>query len=188
MDLLFYFAVAVTAVVLMYSIIIYNGLVRIKHNVAKAWANIDVLLKQRHDEIPCLVEVCKGYMQHERDTFTAVMRARSMAANALQLEDVKKVGLSETLIRQSLGELFVAVEDYPELKANTQFKHLQTRISALENSIADRREFYNDSVTVNNTRIAMIPDIIVARLFDFGEKQLLQFNDADLQAVAIEAV
>lgn len=186
MDIITYFICTVIIGVLVYAVIIYNGLVRIKHNVSKSWANIDVLLKQRHDEIPKLVEVCKGYMKHERESLETIVRARTMAANALQLEDVQKVGQSETLMRQGLGNLFAAVEDYPDLKANEQFKHLHTRITALENSIADRREFYNESVTVNNTRIEMIPDVIIARIFGFSEKQLLQFNEADLQPVNIQ--
>ena len=186
MDLTNYFIATAIAVVLVYTVIIYNGLLRIKHYVSKSWANIDVLLKQRHDEIPRLIQVCKGYMKHERETFEAVMQARSMAADALQLEDVQKVGQSETMMRQGLGKLFVAVEDYPELKANDQFKHLHTRITALENNIADRREFYNESVTVNNTRIEMIPDVIVAKLFGFKEKQLLQFNEAELVNVDVK--
>lgn len=186
MDLTTYFIATAVAIVLVYAVIIYNGLVRIKHYVSKSWANIDVLLKQRHDELPKLIEVCKGYMKHERETFEAVMKARSMAADALQNEDVKKVGQSETMMRQGLGQLYVAVEDYPELKANEQFKHLQNRITALENQIADRREFYNESVTVNNTRIEMIPDVIIAKLFGFKERQLLQFSEAELADVDMQ--
>lgn len=186
MDLIIYFILSAVLALLVYAVIIYNGLVRIKHNVSKSWANIDVLLKQRHDEIPKLVEVCKGYMKHERESLETIVRARTMAAHALQLDDVQKVGQSETLMRQGLGNLFASVEDYPDLKADEQFKHLHTRITALENSIADRREFYNDSVTVNNTRIEMIPDVIIAKIFGFKEKQLLQFNEADLQPVSIQ--
>lgn len=186
MDLTNYFIWTAVFVVLVYGVIIYNGLVRIKHNVSKSWANIDVLLKQRHDELPRLVEVCKGYMKHERETLETIMKARSMANDALQMDDVKKVGQSETLMRQGLGKLFVAVEDYPELKANEQFKHLHHRITALENQIADRREFYNESVTVNNTRIEMIPDVIIAKLFSFKERALLQFSEAELAEVNLK--
>lgn len=188
MELSQYFLLAAAAVVLIYAILIYNSLVRIKHNVAKAWANIDVLLKQRHDELPKLVEVCKGYMQHERETLDKVMQARAMAAQGRQRGDVNQVGEAESMMRAGLGQLFATVEAYPELKANEQFKHLQNRITGLENQIADRREFYNDSVNVNNVRIEQFPDIIVARLLGFGEKTLLEFSEAELADVDVGAL
>ena len=144
---------AVIVLIIFYLINIYNHLVRIKHNVSKAWSNIDVLLKQRHDEIPKLVETCKQYMEFEQDTLEKVMRARSQVSEARESEDVAGLGLAEGALRMGLGKLFALAEDYPDLKANDNFQHLQGRISSLESTIAERREFYNESVNINNIGI-----------------------------------
>jgi len=166
-----------------YLISIYNHLVRIKHNVSKAWSNIDVLLKQRHDEIPKLVETCKQYMKFEQETLEKVMQARGQVAQARQNQDMGGLGLAEGALRMGLGQLFALSEDYPELRANENFQHLQTRISSLENTIADRREFYNESVNINNVGIEQFPDIIVARLFAFGPRELLEFEASEIADV-----
>ena len=165
---------------LLYGIAIYNNLVKLKHAVSRAWANIDVLLKQRHDELPKLVETCKQYMKFEQDTLEKVMQARAEAQTARQAGDVKGVGAAETQMRLGLGNLFAVAEAYPELKANQSFQQLQARISGLENAIADRREFYNESVNINNVRIEQFPDLIVARLFKFGAFDLLEFSEEEL--------
>ncbi|MBZ0093819.1 MAG: LemA family protein, partial [Sulfuricella sp.] len=167
---------AILAVVTVYFIMLYNGLVNLKHNVAKAWANIDVLLKQRHDELPKLVETCKQYMQYEQETLEKVMKARSQVADARESHDMGALGTAEGSLRGLLGNLFAVAEAYPELKANETFQHLQGRISGLENAIADRREFYNDSVNLNNVRIEQFPDVIVARMFNFQPADLLEFD------------
>ncbi len=130
-----------------YLLMLYNGLIAVKNNVDKAWANIDVLLKQRHDELPNLMEVCKGYMKYEGDTFERVTKARSMYSQAQTVD--QKVEASATMT-SALGRLLATAENYPELKANNNFMQLQNRISELESQIADRREFYNDSVNVFN--------------------------------------
>lgn len=170
----------------LYVIGIYNHLVRIKHNVSKAWSNIDVLLKQRHDEIPKLVETCKQYMKFEQETLEKVMQARSRVSQARQSQDVPGLGLAEGALRMGLGQLFALAEDYPELRANENFQHLQNRISSLENTIADRREFYNESVNINNIGIETFPDLIVARLFGFGERDLLEFEDREIADVNVK--
>jgi len=159
-----------------YAIMLYNNLVQVKHNVAKAWANIDVLLKQRHDELPKLVETCKQYMQFEQETLTKVMEARSKVFTAREAQNIGALGPAEGLLRASLGNLFALAEAYPDLKTNQTFQQLQTRISGLENAIADRREFYNESVNVNNVRIEQFPDSIVAGMFGFKPAQLLEFT------------
>lgn len=169
-----------------YAVSLYNHLVRIKHNVAKAWSNIDVLLKQRHDEIPKLVETCKQYMKFEQETLERVMQARSQVSQARQSQDVPGLGLAEGALRMGLGQLFALAEDYPELRANENFQHLQNRISSLENTIADRREFYNESVNINNIGIETFPDIIVARLFGFGERDLLEFEAQEIADVNVK--
>jgi LemA protein len=148
----------------------------VKHNVAKAWANIDVLLKQRHDELPKLVETCKQYMQFEQDTLTKVMEARSRVFTAREAQNIGALGPAEGMLRASLGNLFALAEAYPDLKTNQTFQQLQTRISGLENAIADRREFYNESANVNNVRIEQFPDSIIAGMFSFKPAQLLEFQ------------
>ena len=163
-------------VLVVYAIMIYNNLVQIKHNVTKAWANIDVLLKQRHDELPKLVETCKQYMKFEQDTLARVMEARSRVFTAREAQNIPQLGQAEGALRATLGNLFALAEAYPDLKTNQTFQQLQTRISGLENAIADRREFYNESVNVNNIRIEQFPDTIVAGMFGFKPAQLLEFQ------------
>ena len=182
-SIIFWAAVVVLAI---YAVSIYNHLVRLKHNVSKAWSNIDVLLKQRHDEIPKLVETCKQYMQYEQETLEKVMQARSRVAQARESQDIAGLGMAEGALRMGLGQLFALAEDYPELRANDNFQHLQGRISTLENTIADRREFYNESVNLNNIGIEQFPDIIVARLLGFGPRELLEFEAQEIADVNVK--
>ena len=177
---------AVVVGLVLYVISIYNHLVRLKHNVSKAWSNIDVLLKQRHDEIPKLVETCKQYMKFEQDTLEKVMQARSRVSQARQSQDVPGLGMAEGALRMGLGQLFALAEDYPDLRANENFQHLQGRITTLENTIADRREFYNESSNINNIGIETFPDLIVARLFAFGPRDLLEFEASEIADVSVK--
>jgi LemA protein len=173
-------------VVVIYFVMIYNNLVQIKHNVSKAWANVDVLLKQRHDELPKLVETCKQYMQFEQETLTKVMEARSRVFTAREAQNIPQLGQAEGALRATLGSLFALAEAYPDLKTNQTFQQLQTRISGLENAIADRREFYNESVNVNNVRIEQFPDSIVAGMFSFKPAPLLEFQAEEKADVDIK--
>ena len=157
----------VLAVIALYIMLTYNSLVSIKHNVEKAWANIDVLLKQRNDELPKLIDTCKVYMTHEAQTLEKVIQARMGVDSARQMHDVAGLSKAESVLTSSLGGLFAVAENYPDLKADQTFINLQQRITGLENQIADRREFYNDSANNNNVRIKQFPDIIVASLFNF---------------------
>ena len=169
----------IVAVLLIYGISLYNHLVGVKHAVAKAWANIDVLLRQRHDELPKLVEVCKQYKQFEQSTLQKVVEARSQVQSAREHQDIPALGKAEGLLRAGLGSIFAVAEAYPELKANENFMQLQNRITSLENGIADRRELYNESVNINNVQIEVFPASMIARLFGFSEKQLLEFSAAE---------
>ena len=182
----FFIFLAVLAVIAVYFVMLYNGLVNLKHNVAKAWANIDVLLKQRHDELPKLVETCKQYMKFEQETLGKVMKARSQVADARASQNMGALGTAESSLRGMVSNLFAVAEAYPELKSNENFQHLQGRISGLENSIADRREFYNDSVNLNNVRIEQFPDVVVARMFNFQPADLLEFDAAELTDVNVK--
>ena len=144
----------------------------------KAWANIDVLLTQRHDELPKLVETCKRYM--------AVRAGDARARDAGALRGVQGAGPRRRrrgrrgrgpAARRASAACSRVAENYPDLKADNGFRHLQTRISELEEAIADRRELYNESVNLNNIRIQTFPDLLVARMFEFKPAQLLEFTE-----------
>jgi len=168
---------ALTALMLViYGVLVYNNLVAVRNNVAKAWANIDVLLKQRHDELPKLMEVCRGYKQFEQETLVRVADARAQVAQAREAHNIAALGPAEAQLRAGVARVFALAEAMPELKANQNFLQLQGRITALEDSIADRREFYNESVNVNNVRVEQFPDLFVARLFGFREARLLELG------------
>ena len=140
-------------------ITIYNGLIRVSRNIEKAWANIDVILKQRHDEIPKLIKICEQFTQYERGTLEKVisLRTAAMAATSVSAKADKEGELTK-----ALGGIWAVGEAYPELKSNTNIMQLQTRISGLESELADRRELYNDSVNIYNIRIHQFPDMMVA--------------------------
>lgn len=168
-----------------YCVVLYNNLVALKHRVAKAWSNIDVALKQRHDELPKLVATCREYMRHEEETLTRVISARNSVSAARESHNIPSLGAAETLLRNSLGRLFAVAEEYPDLKANDSFQHIQARITGLENTIADRRELYNDVVNQNNTRIEQVPDVFIARFFRFPAHDLLEFSEGETADVNV---
>jgi LemA protein len=176
---------AIIAAISLYIVVIYNGLVNLKHGIAKAWSNIDILLVQRHSELPKLVETCKQYMQFERDTLSQVMAARSSADIARQTGDVKGVAAAQSPLSAGLGKITATVEAYPELRANQSIQTLLGRITGLENAISDRREFYNETVNSNNVRLEEFPDVIVARLFAFKPAELLEFSATDKSDVDV---
>lgn len=167
---------------IIYTIIIYNGFVALKNNIDQNWSNIDVLLKQRYDELPKLIKVCEGYMQHEQKTLEAVVKARSMV-NSAQSED-QKLHAQNTLT-DTLKSLFMVVERYPDLKADAGFRQLSNRISELEDQIADRRELYNASVTIYNTRLEQFPDIVIAKTFNFNNRALWKVDPAHREDVEV---
>ena len=166
-----------------YFLSIYNGLVELKNNIGRSWANVDVLLKQRHDEIPKLVKTCEAYMQHERAIFDKLSEARGAVASA---RTVAQRAAAEGVVGQALGAFMAVAENYPDLKADQSFRGLQQRISELENHLADRREFYNDVVTLFNTRIEQIPDSWVAQGMHLASAELYRITDADREDPRIE--
>jgi len=171
-----------------YIVTLYNGLIAVKNNVDKAWANIDVLLKQRHDELPKLVEVCKQYKQFEQETLQRVIAARSRVQTAREGQDIEALGKAENMMRASLGGLFAVAEAYPELKANQNFMQLQTRITGLENGIADRRELYNESVNIYNVGIEQFPAVLIANMFAYSAKPLLEFSTTEKADVDMKSL
>lgn len=168
--------------VLIYTVILYNGLVRLRNENDRAWANIDVLLKQRHDEIPNLVETVKGYMQHEQQTLLAVTEAR---ASSMSASSVGQKAVADLQVASALRGLFGVAENYPQLKANQNFLKLQNRITELEERIADRREFFNDDVNTYNTRIGQIPEVFVASFMALKPRQMFQVSDEDRKLVEV---
>jgi LemA protein len=169
--------------VLIYAIILYNGLVRLRNENDRAWANIDVLLKQRHDEIPNLVETVKGYMQHEQQTLLAVTEARTASMNAAS---IGQKAVAELQVVSALRGLFAVAENYPQLKANENFLKLQNRISELEERIADRREFFNADVATYNTRIGQIPDVFVASFMALKPREMFKVSEEDRRQVEVK--
>jgi len=169
--------------VLGYFLGIYNSLVALRNNIQRSWSNIDVLLKQRHDELPKLVKVCEGYMQHERAVFDKLSEARAALAQA---QTVAQRADAENGLTRALGSFFAVAEAYPDLKANQGFTALQHRISDLENQIADRREYYNDTVTTFNTRIEQIPDMYVAGWLNCKRQELFKVDESDREDPKIE--
>jgi len=180
----FFVLVFVAAGLLIYLGTLYNGLVALRNDIDKAWANIDVLLKQRHDELPRLADVCKGYMQYERETLQQLTQARASYAAAVTVN--QKAQLSGA-VSASVQRLLATAENYPDLKANATFLDLQERITGLENQIADRREFYNDAINLFNTRIRQMPDALIASMAGFKARQLFQVTTAEKLPVPVAA-
>ena len=159
-----------------------EGLIALKNDIAKAWANIDILLKQRHDELSKLLDVCKGYMDFERDTLQKITQARSMYQQAVSIDQKAQADQSMT---SALRGFFAVAENYPQLKANDNFMRQQGRITELESQIADRREFYNDSVNTFNIRIQQMPDTFVASFMNLTPRLMFKVEDADKADVAM---
>jgi len=166
-----------------YAVIIYNGLVRLQNEIGRAWANIDVLLKQRHDEIPNVVACVKGYMDHERLTLEAVTQARTASINA---SSISQKAQADMLLTGALRSFFVVAEQYPQLKADQNFLALQKRISELEERISDRREFFNDDVNTYNTHIAQLPDVLMARVMKLSPREMFRVNEQERQQVDVK--
>jgi len=166
-----------------YSITIYNGLVQCRNDIDKAWSNIDVMLKQRHDELTNLVEVCKGYIKFEQDTLVKIAQARSQYAQAVTVGQKAQADKSVTTAMQGI---FAVAENYPQLKASDNFMQLQARITALEDRIADRREFYNDSVNAYNVRMQQMPDTLMASMMHLTPRPMFKAAESDRAPLAMD--
>lgn len=166
----------------LYFVTVYNSLVAVRNECDKAWANIDVLLKQRFDELPKLVDTCKGYMKYEQETLQKIVEARTAWMNAKTVDQKLE---ANQLSAGALKSLFAVAEKYPDLKANNNFMQLQGRISTIETQIADRRELYNDAVNTHNIRIAQLPDVFVARLLGYHNRTLFQAAAVEREDVKI---
>ena len=166
----------------LYVVGMYNGLVALKHAVDRAWANVDVLLKQRHDELPKLVETVKGYMAHERAVLEGVTEARARMGQARTVEEKSE---ADGELRGALHRLFAVAEGSPQLRSDSSFLSQQERITGLEESIADRREYFNHSVNALNVRIEQIPDVFLARAMGLSARTLFRAAERERSDVEI---
>ncbi len=172
--------VAAIAIFFFYGISIYNRLVKLKTMVQEAWSSIDVMLKKRHDLIPNLVETVKGYATHEKETFESVTRARTAAMNA---DGIQQKEAAEKNLNQAMMNLNAVAEQYPDLKANTNFLQLQGELSALEGDIEKSRRYYNGTVRENNILVETFPSNIIANMFKFSKSVFFELDNIAERAV-----
>ncbi|NTV40035.1 MAG: LemA family protein [Demequinaceae bacterium] len=166
---------AVLAVVALWAVAQYNGLVRLRNLVQESWKQIDVELQRRHDLIPNLVETVKGYAKHESATLEAVTAARTAAATPGS--SVAEQAAQENVLTQALGRLFAVAEAYPDLKANVGFQQLQQELTNTEDRIAAGRRFYNANVREFNTKIEVFPTNVIAGMFKFVKAEYFEIED-----------
>lgn len=178
-----FFALIFALLALFYIISVYNGLINLRNNISKAWANIDVLLAQRSELIPNLVNVVKGYQKYEKSVLEEVTRLRA-SINTDQGPTAK--AKTSDAISASLKTIFAVAENYPDLKASQNFKQLQEELTIIENQLADRREFYNNSVLLYNTRIHSIPDLLFATTLGFKEKEYFKATEDEKEVVDVK--
>lgn len=178
-----YIIIVISIAILLLCISSYNGLIQVEENIKKAFANIDVLLMQRSDELPKLVDTVKAFVSHEKEIFANVLKARETMLSAKTITEKAQASGG---ISNALKSIFALSEDYPDLSSNENFMKLQGRISDLENSIADRREFYNESVNNYNIRIKTIPDVLIARIMNLSAKEMFQVSDEKKEDVKID--
>ena len=172
----------VVLVIVLWFIVGYNGFVVLRNRVNEAWSDIDIQLKRRHNLIPNLLETVKGYVKHESDVFMKVTEARTAAINAGSGANTAKAG-AENMLSGALKSLFAVAEAYPELKANENFKELQTELTDTEDKIAASRRFYNGNVRDYNTRREVFPHSIIAGMFNFGKKDLFELETEEEREV-----
>lgn len=170
--------IGVVVVVVLFAVMLYNGLVAGRNQVEAAWRQIDVQLKRRRDLVPNLVEAVKGYMAHERETLDAVIRARNAAVGAADGPREGQIQ-AEAALSTSLGRLFALSEAYPDLKASTNVLQLQEELSSTENKIAFSRQHYNDSVMAQNTRVESFPAVLVAGSMGFSKHPYFEADEQD---------
>ena len=171
----------VIAVIALFLVFTYNGLVRLRNTVDEAWNQISVQLKRRHDLIPNLVNAVKGYMNFEQETLTKVVEARSAAVSAQSAgpSNAGAAAAAENMLTGALRQLFALVENYPDLKANQNVLDLQEQLTTTENQIGFSRQHYNSSVREYNTAIQTFPNVVLAGMFGFRARDYFQIEEAD---------
>jgi LemA protein len=168
----------IVVVLVVYCVVMYNGLVRLRNLAENAWAQIDVQLKRRWDLIPNLVNTVKGYATHEQETLEKVIAARNVAQGAAG-QGVAKQSQAESGLSAALSRLMVVVERYPDLKANQNFLALQEELTSTENKIGFARQFYNDQVMMFNNKVQMFPTNLIATMFNFKEADPFELTDEE---------
>jgi LemA protein len=166
-----------------YTVQVYNQIVRVEKEADKAWSNIDVLLQQRGEELPKLIDTVEQYMDYEQETILQTVQERYKKAESAN--NPKEQAEADSMLRGALGDMFALAEDYPELKANENFNQLQDRISSIEEQIADRREFYNQAATNYNTLIEQIPYVIFANMMNKTERNLYEAPEESTEDISI---
>lgn len=171
----------VVAVLVLFLIFAYNGLVRLRNQVDEGWNQISVQLKRRHDLIPNLVNAVKGYMDFEQETLTRVVEARNQAVTAQQAgaANAGQSAQAENFLTGALRQLFALVENYPDLKANQNVLQLQEELTTTENQIGFSRQHYNSTVREYNTAIQTFPNVVYAPMLGFRERDYFQIEEAD---------
>ena len=162
---------------------VYNSLVSLRNKVKNQFSQIDIQLKKRYDLIPNLVETVKGYAKHESETFEKVIAARNGYANATT--DSEKIEAAGELTK-CVSRLFALAENYPELKANTNFLNLQDQLKEIEDKIGYARQFYNDAVMVYNNKIQMFPSSVVANMKNFTPEKFFETDEQSRENVKVE--
>ncbi|MFB0919434.1 MAG: LemA family protein [Oscillospiraceae bacterium] len=178
-----YIAIGVIAIILLWVVSAYNGLVKLRNMVREAFSTMDVYMKKRYDLIPNLVETVKGYASHEAGTLEKVIQARNAAASATTVEGKIE---GENALAGTLKSLFALAEAYPDLKANTNFMDLQRQLQAVEGDIANSRKYYNAVVRDYNTKIETFPSVIVASMFGFKQETMFEINSAERENVKVQ--
>ncbi len=173
-----YIILGLLVFLVVWTILIYNGFVRLVNRAKEAWADIDVQLRRRYDLIPQLVNTVQGYAKHEKGVFEEVTKARAQALNSEQAGDVKGVAQSENMLSGALKSLFAVAENYPDLKANENFLELQRELSDTENKIQAARRFYNSNVRDLNIRVDSFPYNIIAGIFNFEKREFFEIEEA----------
>ncbi len=173
----------ILALIVLGVIVVYNRLIVLRNRVKNAWAQIDVQLRKRYDLVPNLVETVKGYMKHERQVFKEVTEARSALMRAKTVKDKAK---ANNQLTAALKTLFAVAENYPNLKANENFKLLQEQLQGIEDKIAYARQYYNDSVLAYNNAIQTFPNNVIANLFGFKEEEFFEAEEEARKAVKVK--
>ena len=176
--------IALVVIVLLYGVSVYNKLVKFRNLVQEAWSSIDVMLKKRYDLIPNLVETVKGYATHERETLDSVTQARTMAKNASSVQEKEA---AEKNLNQAMMNLFAVAEQYPDLKANTNFQQLQNELSSLESDIEKSSRYYNGTARENNTLVESFPSNIIANMYKFEKAPFFELqNTAEREVPSVK--
>lgn len=170
----------------LFVVVLYNRLVGGRNQVENGWSQIDVQLKRRHDLIPNLVEVTKDYMDYEQETLQQVIAARQGAVDASKTGDRAGQIKAEGMLGAALGRFVALAEDYPDLKANENVASLMEELSGTENKIAFARQFYNDSVLAQNTRVESFPSNLVANMFRFTRHPYFEVPEEEKKPIKVD--